>query len=64
MKVQSSKNLVAEDFSQIYLDFNLTTVKKVAEKVLFISSIEIDNMGYMVEGINIDNRGIFLFDFS
>jgi hypothetical protein len=64
MKVQSSKNLVAEDFSQIYLDFNLTTVKKVAEKVLFISSIEIDNMGYMVEGINIDNRGMFLFDFS
>ena len=64
MKVQSSKNLVAEDFSQIYLDFNLTTVKKVAEKVIFISSIEIDNMGYMVEGINIDNRGMFLFDFS
>jgi hypothetical protein len=39
-------------------------VKKVAEKVLFVSSIEIDNMGFMVEGINIDNRGMFLFDFS
>ena len=63
MKVQGSKNLVTEDFSQIFLDFNLTTVKKVAEKVLFVSSIEIDNMG-AVENINVDGRGMFMFDFS
>jgi hypothetical protein len=53
LKVQGSKNLVAEDFTQMFLDFNLTTVKKVAEKVLFVSSIELDNMG-MMENIYID----------
>ena len=63
MKVQGSKNLIAEDFSQIFLDFNLTTVKKVAEKVLFVSSIEIDNLG-AIENMNIDGKGMFMFDFS
>jgi hypothetical protein len=44
---------VAEDFSQIFLDFNLTTVKKVSEKVLFVTNLEMDNAG-MLEAVNVD----------
>jgi hypothetical protein len=54
---------VAEDFSQIFLDFNLTTVKKVSEKVLFVTSLEMDNIG-MLENINLDRKGFFLFDMA
>ena len=54
---------VAEDFSQIFLDFNLTTVKKVSEKVLFVTSLEMDNIG-MLENINFDRKGFFLFDMA
>ena len=56
-------NYVAEDFSQIFLDFNMTNLKRVTEKVLFVSSLEIDNMG-PCESINLDNKGFFMFDMS
>jgi hypothetical protein len=58
-----AEKYVAEDFSQIFLDFNLTTVKKVSEKVLFVTSLEMDNQG-MLETIHIDKKGFFLFDMS
>ena len=63
-KVQGGGDkFVAEDFSQIFLDFNLTTVKKVSEKVLFVTSLEMDNIG-MLETIHVDPKGFFLFDMS
>ena len=54
---------MAEDFSQIFLDFNLTSVKKVSEKVLFVTSLEMDNQG-LLETIHVDQKGFFLFDIS
>jgi hypothetical protein len=54
---------VVEDFSQIFLDFNMNSLKRVTEKVLFVSALEIDNMG-SCEPIPLDKKGFFMFDMS
>ena len=41
----------------------MNTLKKVQDKVLFVSSLEIDNIG-SCESINLDSKGFFLFDMS
>lgn len=63
MQPGGADKYVAEDFSQIFLDFNLTTIKKVSEKVLFVASLDMDNQG-ILETINVDKKGFFLFDMS
>ena len=63
VKASGPSSYVSEDFSQIFIDFNLTSLKKISEKALFVSSLEVDNMG-PCEQINIDKKGFFMFDSS
>jgi hypothetical protein len=52
-----------EDFSQIFIDFNINNLKKIQEKVLFVQTLDIDSFGQHEE-IQIDTKGFFLFDTS
>jgi hypothetical protein len=41
----------------------MNNIKKVSEKVLFIQSIDVDNMG-PAENMHKDDKGFYLFDTS
>ncbi|CDW77596.1 UNKNOWN [Stylonychia lemnae] len=58
-----NEEFICEDYRQIYIDFNLNSMKKVQEKVVFIHPLDIDWMGCLEE-IKIDKMGYFLFDYS
>lgn len=47
----------------MFIDFNMNTLKKISEKVLFVQTLDIDSYG-SYEDVQIDRKGFFLFDMS
>jgi len=62
------KTGLCDDYSQIFIDFGLNSEKKIRERVLFIQSINNDNVPGLVPCAQkiseIDPLGYFMFDMS
>ena len=61
LKKPHKQGEIWEDYKQIYLDFGLTSDKKIRDKVLFVNSFDSDYNARQ-EDTGFDSKGYFLLD--